>query len=411
MKKLIIPILVISFFVMVVGCGTNQKTASGKSNVIFKKDDYKGIISANNQLGFDLLAKVKANKEGNVFISPTSLLQSLSMVYNGADGVTKKEIEQVLHKKGIEVNQLNKVNASLMSLLQNSSKHSQLKMANSLWINHQYHFQDNFAKNVRGYYHAKIQKIDITSSKTPKIINDWVKETTNGKIDKMVGDDDIDRNTFAILINAITFKGNWMHEFAGGRTENQAFHLVDGTVKDVPLMFLNEKLPYLENDDFQAVSLPYADGKMSMKVFLPRENTSLEKFKATLNKDNWDQWNSQLREQEGVIMLPKFKLEYETELRKSLEQLGMTTPFGGKANFTKMIKESDPLFISKVKQKTFLEVNEKGTEAAAATSTQMTLKSLPIHMVINRPFFIAITDDQTGAILFMGTVSNPGGGN
>ncbi|MGJ7910767.1 serpin family protein [Neobacillus sp. LXY-1] len=410
MKKLIIPILVVSFFVMVVGCGTNQKTASGKSNVIFKKDDYKGIISANNQLGFDLLAKVKANKEGNVFISPTSLSMALSMVYNGADGITKEEMAQVLHKEGIEVNQLNKANASLMSVLQSRSKHNQLKIANSIWLNDQFHFQDDFAKNVRDYYHAKIQEMVVTSSKTPKLINDWVKKTTNEKIEKLVEDDDIDQDTVALLINATYFKGDWTHEFNKALTEKRTFYFEDGTTKDVPLMTLNEELPYMENEDFQAVSLPYVDGKMSMKVFLPKEDSNLEEFRTILNKDNWGKWNSQWREQECMVTLPKFKLEYETELKNALKQLGMTSAFDERAKFTKMIKENDSQLISKVKQKTFLEVTEKGTEAAASTSVEMEklLITDSFHMVINRPFFIAITDDQTGAILFMGTVTNPG---
>ncbi len=376
----------------------------------FNKDDYKDIITSNNQLGFDLLLKAKENSDGNIFISPSSLLIALSMVYNGADGVTKEEIAKVLHKEGIEAAQLNKANASLMSRLIRSSKGIQLHIANSIWLNKDYHFQDSFTNYIHDYYNAKIEEIDITSAKTPNIINDWVKQATNGKIEKLI-EKDIDPDTVAFLLNAIYFRGDWLNEFDPKLTAKRTFHLKDGTSKQMPLMMLNEKLDYLETGDFQAVNLPYADGKMSMKVFLPKEDSSLEEFEKILTNDSWENWHTGFQKKEGTLFLPKFQLEYEAEWNQALKKLGMTTAFDEEANFTKMIKENDPLWINKVKQKTFINVNEEGSEAAAATSVQMKTESapaeLPFHMEVNRPFFMAITDDKTGAILFLGSVSNP----
>jgi serine protease inhibitor len=183
-------------------------------------------------------------------------------------------------------------------------------------------------------------------------------------------------------------------------------------LKNMPFMTLSRKIPYIENEDFQAVILPYADGKMSMTVFLPKK---LEEFRKVLTNDNWEKWNTKFQEKDGTILLPKFQLEYEAEWSEVLKKLGMTTAFDEGAHFNKMIKESDPLWISQVKQKTFLNVNEEGSEAAAATSVKMKTKSAPatepFHMEVNRPFFMAITDNETGAIVFMCFVLNPEKGN
>lgn len=219
-----------------------------------------------------------------------------------------------------------------------------------------------------------------------------------------------------MLINAIYFKGSWTYEFAEKQTAYKTFHLADGTTKEVPLMRLQEDLAYMENEDFQAVTLPYGDDEeMSMRVFLPRENTNIEDFQKMLTFENWKEWNLEFHKQKGIILLPKFQLEYETSLNEDLKKLGMTTAFNKEeANFSKMIEEDVPLWISQVKQKTFIDVNEEGTEAAAATSVQIVTESAtmdrPFHMEVNRPFVIAITDNETDTILFMGVISNPQNG-
>jgi len=409
MKNICIFLTLISLILFITGgCGLVNQGIS--SNVDFGKDDYKNIISANNLLGFDLLSDVEANADGNIFISPPSLFMALSMIYNGADGVTKEEIAKVLHIEGMDANNLNNANASLMSKLQSDSKQIQLNIANSIWLNKNFHFQTDFAQNNKDYFNANIHEIDISDSKSAKMINDWVKEATNNKIDKIV-DAPLNTDLVTILINAIYFKGSWKDEFEKKLTEKRIFHLDNGTTKDVPLMKLNKKLLYLENENFQAVSLPYGDGEMSMKVFLPKENIGVDEFKSILIDDNWKKWLSQFQEEKGTILLPKFQLEYEVKLNETLKKLGMTTAFDEDANFTKVIEENDPLWISLVKQKTFIDVNEEGTEAAAVTSIQMETTSAPIdqpfYMEVNRPFFFAITDDRTSTILFMGSISNP----
>ena len=413
-KKLIV--LLASFLVILTACGTGVKTENKvggldiSKGVKFGKEDYERIVSPNNELGFKLIAEVEADENNNIFISPTSLLMALAMVYNGAEGVTKEEIAKALQAEGIDVDDLNKANASLMSMLSKETDDIQLNVANSIWLNKKFHFQDDFAKNNKDYFNAEIQEIDIISSESPKRINEWVKKATNDKIDKIV-DAPLNPDLVAILINAIYFKGNWTYEFDKNETENRAFQLEDGTTKDVPLMALHKKLAYMENENFQAVALPYGDGEMSMKVFLPKENSSLEEFKKTVTNENWASWNSEFQFNKGTLLLPKFQLEYEVSLNETLKKLGMISAFDQGANFTKMIKETDPVWISNVKQKTFVDVNEEGTEAAAVTAVEMETTSVstvePFYMEVNRPFFFTITDDETDTILFMGSISNP----
>ena len=412
MKKLIFALLIGILVIFTTSCGTGNMPGGLKisSKVDYGKDDYKKIVPSHNQLGMDLFSEVESDENGNTFISPTSLFMALSMIYNGAEGETKEEIAKVLQVGGMDVVELNKVNASLMSILNSDSNQIQLNVANSIWLNQNYHFQTNFAQNNRDYFNAKSQEIDINDSQSPKMINDWVKKTTNKKIVNIVNDP-LNPDLVAILINAIYFKGDWTYEFDKKQTEKRKFFLDDGTKKDVSLMTLSEELAYMEDENFQAASLPYGDGEMSMKVFLPNEDSSLEEFEKMLTTENWGKWSSEFQEKRGTIKLPKFQMEYQVQLNETLKKLGMTTAFDQGANFSKMIKEDQPLRISNVKQKTFIDVNEEGTEAAAATSVGMEKTSAPIdgpfHMEVNRPFFFTITDDETSTILFMGSISNP----
>lgn len=422
MGKQRVVLLSLAFALLsVTGCGTgagkgeNSEVPEILNDVKFGEKDYEHVVSAVNELGFKLVAEVEADENNNTFISPMSLFMALSMVYNGADGVTKEEIAKMLQIEGIDVNELNKANASMLSMLDKEKNQIQLDVANSIWLNENYHFQKDFAEHNKGYFNAEIEELDITNIESPKRINDWVKKSTNDKIEEIV-DSPLDSNLVAILINAIYFKGNWAYEFDEKATEDRAFKLEDGTTKDVPLMVLNESLAYMENEDFQAVTLPYGDGdgEMSMKVFLPRENVSLDEFKKTVTDENWTLWNSEFNFKKGMIMLPKFQLEYEVLLNEALKSLGLNSAFDEGANFTKMIKEEDPVWISGVKQKTYIDVNEEGTEAAAVTSATMETTSMVIdesfEMEVNRPFFFTITDDASDTILFMGSISNPQNG-
>lgn len=396
----------------ITGCGTgaNQSSLQIAEGVEFGEMDYEPIVEPNNELSFKLLNEIEPNDDGNLFISPTSLLMALAMVYNGADGVTKEEIAKVLQMEGMDPLDLNKANASLMTMLNKDSKDIELQVANSIWLNNQYKFRDEFANQSKDYFNAKIEEIDITSNDSPRRINDWVEKATNGKIDKMV-DGPLDDDFVAMLLNAIYFKGDWKYPFDKKDTENRNFRLMDETEKAVPFMKLKEKLAYKATSEYQAIQLPYANGEMSMTIVLPNEGVGLDEFQSVLSSEKWKEIQSGLNNMRGTILLPKFKMEYEAELNDALEVLGMTSAFTDVADFSKMVEGDTPLLINKVKQKTYIDVNEEGTEAAAVTGVQMEAGSAPpddpFVMDVNRPFLLAITDNETGVILFMGLISNP----
>ena len=411
MKK--VSIWLFSLCLLLVGCGASSTSHSSlkiANHVEYGKEDYQNIVSPTNALGFDLLAKAPRDVNGNIFVSPLSLFMALSMVYNGADGVTLEEMNKVLHANGLTSDDINKANASIMTLLDQNSDKVQLHIANSIWLNNKYSFQENFEKTNKDYFNAEIKEIDVQNSQSPKLINDWVNGKTNGKIDKIVREE-LNPGLVTMLINAIYFKGNWTYPFDPTLTKEKTFTLEDGTKIKVPLMELHDELPYTKNDVFQAVSLPYGDENTSMKVFLPNEDMSLKEFEELLTLEQWQDWQSSFYKTRGTILLPKFILEYEVELKETLEALGMPTAFNN-ANFSKMIEDNSNIAISSVKQKTYIDVSEEGTEAAAVTSVEMTETAMqpmyePFHMEVNRPFFIAIVDNTSGSILFMGSIKNP----
>lgn len=390
-------------------CGTENKSLKVPNEAEFQQDDYQKIVPSNNELAFQLLQVVEENEEGNVFISPTSLLMALAMVYNGADGETKEEIAKVLHTT-LEPKEFNQANASLMDMLYQNSDEITLEVANSIWLNESYQFQEKFKENTMNYFNAKTEEIDITNPESVNRINDWVKKVTHGKIDEIV-ENPLDPDLVTILINAIYFNGAWTYPFNPELTESRTFTLEDGSKKETPFMIETRDWYYFENETFQAICLPYGDNQnMSMKIFLPKENSDLHEFRSILTMENWNKWNQAFNRIEGTLLLPKFQLTYETELNETLKQLGMKSAFQKGADFTKMIQEDIPIWISKVKQKTYIDVNEKGTEAAAATSVEIVTEMAvdqPFFMEVNRPFFITITEDITGTILFTGFITNP----
>jgi serpin B len=240
-------------------------------------------------------------------------------------------------------------------------------------------------------------------------MNEWVEDKTQGKINKMI--EQVTPNDIMFLINAIYFKGNWTVKFQESQTQNQPFYLINGQERQHPLMSQSNRFSYLETEQFQGINLPYGeDQRFSLYVFLPKPELSIDDFLQTLNTENWNQWMQQFSVKKGKIELPRFQLEYDVELKPILQKLGMTSSFDpSQANFSNLSR-SGGLFVSFVKHKTFLDVNEEGTEAAASTAIGVTRTSIdptPFEMIVNRPFFCAIQDNQTGTLLFMGVVYNP----
>lgn len=412
MNKWLRSLIIIGLIAGVTACGVTQDGGSATmkiaDHVEYGEMDYELIAGANNALGMKLLKDLSSREKGNIFVSPTSLYMALAMVYNGAEGVTKDEIAKVLEAEGVAPEEMNRANASLVTKLASDTEEIELNIANSIWVKEGYTFRESFTESSRDYYNAKIETMDVGDPASADAINDWVSEATNDKIKEMAPKP-LPGNLVAMLLNAIYFNGAWQFPFAEEATEERPFHLSDGSAVQVPLMALQEQLSYLETEEFQAVSLPYGEGEMNMHVFLPAETSSLDAFKEAMTEEAWAEWMAEFEMKQGTVMLPKFEMEYEVNLNDTLQEFGMETAFSN-VDLSNMFEESSGLFISEVKQKSFINVSEEGTEAAAATSIAVGESGPaepPFEMNVNRPFFFAITDEETGVMLFMGSIENP----
>ncbi|NDJ16731.1 serpin family protein [Myxacorys almedinensis] len=395
------------------GCsGAATSTPSPKSTV--KQENVEMVnpklVAANTRFGFKLFSEIlKKDTQKNVFVSPSSVAIALSMTYNGASGETQQAMANALQLQGLSLSELNQANANLKTNLEKGDPSVTVAIANSLWARNGVSFNSEFIKRNQTFYDAEIKTLDFNSAAAPREINGWVNEKTNGKISEII--DQIRPDQVMFLINAIYFNGKWTNEFDKNQTEARSFYLANGKEKQHPLMQQKGKYRYYENDQFQAVSLPYGNEQMSLYLFLPSQKSSLSDFHKTLNSENWQTWMGQFSQRQGSVQIPRFKLSYDIELKEALSALGMAVAFDkSKADFSRLSDVETN--INQVKHKTFVEVNEEGTEAAAVTSVGITVTSVqieepPFDMVVNRPFFCAIRDNKTGEILFMGSIINP----
>lgn len=373
------------------------------------------VQRATTDFGFRLFGRLVAqNQKENVVASPLSVASALAMAYNGADRETREAMADTLGFGEMTLDEVNHSYAALRNSLSRADGHVELAIANSLWAKEDVAFNPDFLGRNRQFYAAEVATLDFGDPAAPDVINRWVADQTRGKIDGIV--DEIDPLAVLFLINAVYFNGEWTVAFDEEMTRDRSFYLPDGSEKQHPMMSQMGQYQYLENDDFQAVSLPYGDGDASMYIFLPREHTGLTGFLANLGVDNWESWLDQFNNREGNIVLPKFKAEYEKSLIDPLKALGMGIAFDPRlANFDGMHDGAEELelYIQEVKHKAFIEVNEAGTEAAAVTSVGVGVTSLEpekpprFSFIADRPFFYAIRDSKNGSIIFMGVVMDP----
>jgi serpin B len=367
------------------------------------------IVSANTRFGFKLFTQLAREDAGkNLFISPASISIALALVYNGASGRTQAALAQALELQGMSLDEINRGSAAPIQSLRSVDPHVRLAIANALWAAADIPFKAAFIHRLQDAYDAQVADVDFSDPATLPLINNWVKERTEGKIDSILSR--LDPLALLVLVNAIYFKGTWSRPFDKENTRDGPFTLLDGSRKTLPMMSQAGSYRTFRGEGFRAVRLPYGEKRMAMYIFLPDRDSSLREFQKGLTADNWNRWMSRFRQMEGSIVLPRFKLEYEKELSQTLVALGMGIAFGSEADFSAI--SHTPSYISKVIHKTFVEVNEEGTEAAAATAVLMAKAMMmpqeTFRMVVDRPFFCAVQDDVTGALLFMGAIVEPG---
>ena len=370
------------------------------------------IVTANTQFGFNLFDEIrKTEQDKNIFISPLSISIALAMTLNGASGETEQAMANTLQLQALDPESIHTGYAGLRQALQVADPKVILTIANSLWARQDVPFKQDFLQRNTEYFKATVSTLNFTDPNTLTTINQWVNTNTNGKIQKIL--DEINPDTVLFLMNAIYFKGTWQTEFDPSHTRDGTFYLGTDGEKQVPMMTRTGDYPYYENHEekFQAISLPYGDGRMSMYIFLPYRESDLNTFLNGLDPENWEHWISQFNEQEVFLSMPKFKLEYEKTLNNPLQSLGMSIAFAaGAADFSRMADLEalgKNLYIGEVLHKAVVEVNEEGTEAAAVTSVGIRETSAPPAFIADRPFFFAIRDNETKTVLFMGTVLEP----
>ncbi|HEY0025809.1 MAG TPA: serpin family protein [Longimicrobium sp.] len=366
------------------------------------------LIVASNRFGFNLLREVSArDSSSNIFLSPLSASMALGMTMNGARGETFTGMRSTLGFGAMEPAQINASYRSLIDLLLGLDGNVDMRLANSIWVDQRFPLHPAFVESSLQHFDARVTALDFANPASANTINGWVDQGTNGKIKTII--DGIDAGVVMYLINAVYFKGSWTQEFDPARTSPAPFHRADGGQHSVQMMFLRDaKVRSVMNDQVQMVDLAYGRGAFSMTLVLPPNGQPLRQWAAGVTDEKWQTWVAQLRDTEMDVLLPRFRLEYDEVLNKTLQALGMGTAFDeGAADFGGMSPLGADLFITNVKQKTFLEVNEKGTEAAAATSVEMGVTSGPPTFIANRPFLVAIRERHSGTILFVGLIGDP----
>lgn len=400
------PKALVAILIALLVCSNFPLTAGSQTQVDNR------LTSATSRFALKLYNRIlKGDRSKNTFVSPTSIMLALAMTYNGANGTTSQGMARALEIDGMSLEEANHAFAELKSVLAPTDPKLQLKIANSLWARKGFAVKPAFFERNKKYYGAEVASLDFSSPTATQTINSWVSKNTEGKIEKII--DEIDDGDVLFLINAIYFKGQWKNEFDKKKTKPDAFTLAGGERKELPMMSQSGSYFYYKGENFQSVALPYGKGGVSMYVFLPDELTGLEKFEQDLTPENWDGWMKSFRVRPGEVMLPRFKVEWEANLNEALKSIGMEEAFdGARADFSQIAESQlgNKLAITEVLHKSVCEVNEEGTVAAAATSVGMGLASAPpppFAMKVDRPFFFAIRDNQTGLILFMGSVRNP----
>ena len=373
----------------------------------------RNIVAGNTEFAVDLYGKLRT-QEGDLFFSPYSISTALAMTCGGARGETATQMVQTLHfdlPEGELAPAFGEMQDDLNAI--QSKGRVQLAVANSLWPQADYTFQPDYLKLCKKYYGTSIHPVDYINDTegARKTINAWVEEKTHDKIVDLLAPGSLDASNRLVLVNAIYFKGKWFHKFDPEATQDAPFHVSPETTITAPLMQQTEDFGYAEFPDLQVLELPYTGGEVSMVVLLPSKADGIGELEQQLTTPNLAKWTATLPKQKVRVFLPKFKVTSEFSLGDTLAAMGMPDAFMyGKADFSGMDGKQD-LFIGKVVHKAYVDVDEDGTEAAAATAVVMTLAAAmpaePLVFRADHPFLFLIRDNQTGSILFLGRVMDP----
>jgi len=368
------------------------------------------LIQADNRFAIKLLKELDAETRDtvpNLFISPLSVATALAMTYNGAAGTTADAMRATLELDSMSVGDVNESYRSLIQLLRNLDPHVQFQIANSIWYKQGYVVEQPFLAVNHDYYDAQVTALDFTSPTAPTTINDWVSTQTHGIIDQIV--DHIPDYMRLYLIDAIYFKGDWTTQFDKTRTAPRPFRLESGAVVNVPTMARGmTDLRIAFRPYATIIDLPYGGAAFSMTIVVPRDTTSVSQLVNALTLDQWNGWIESLNTEENELLMPKFTLTNDLGLIPALSGLGMGIAFSDRdADFTRIHTPSE-LAINEVKHKSYVDVNEEGTVAAAVTEVGIGTTSVGSGpVVVDRPFLFALRENLSGTLLFIGVIRQP----
>ncbi|MDA3781412.1 MAG: serpin family protein [Bacteroidales bacterium] len=371
--------------------------------------DMQNTVNHNNKFSFELYKAIKA-KPINIIFSPFSISSALAMTYTGAKNNTLEEMSKTLHfNKNFNIHNSNF--STLQKNIISGNKDVKINIANSLWAQENYHFLENFITINKKYYKAGIQFTNFNGNieHSRKKINNWVEKETNDKIKNLIKKNTLDNSTRLVLVNAIYFNGAWKHPFNKENNTEDIFYIFSKCQTKATYMNKLVTGKYYENKLLHIVEIPYKNNIASLMIILPKERFGIMDVEKILNEDKLNEYSDKLTYKKVQLSLPKFKFTSEYELSEQLSKMGMPSAFGKEADFSGMTGNKD-LYIDKIIHKAFIEVNEKGTEAAAATAVTMRKTSAmfeKVNLKIDHPFIFLIKDNKTGSILFSGRVLDP----
>jgi len=394
------------FALVLIGTACREGTAPAPSAPITNlprtlTDPENKVIAGSNEFAFDLFRTGNVSQhKANVFISPLSASMALGMTANGANGATYDEMRSALRLTGATREDVGAGYKSLIELLRGLDPGTTFTIANSIWYERAFPFNTSFLDESKLYFDAEVESLDFRSPTAVPTINSWVSTYTNNKIPKIL--DSIDPGEVMFLINAIYFKGIWQKQFDKSKTIDAPFHSADGTTSTVKMMSRGEGVQHTATPEYSAVDLPYGNSAFTMTVVLP--NGEIDGFAESFDQAKWNALVSSLRDTGMPVYLPRFRIECNRRLDEDLRQLGMRLAFH-QADFTRMSPLGQELIITRVVQKTFVEVDEEGTEAAAATLVGVGETSAPAAFRVDRPFLVVIRERFSGTILFIGKIA------
>jgi serpin B len=389
-------------------------TAAGVSGCVADSaaaPDVPAVVEGNTRFALDLYGRLRA-REGNLFFSPYSISAALAMTSAGARGETADEMAKVLHLS-LGAEKLAAAEGALDKQIngEGQKRGYQLRTANALWGQKGFAFRPDFLKLTKDGYEAPLREVDFAGAteEARKTINAWVEKQTEDKIKDLLKKGVLNVNTRLVLTNAIYFKGDWQLQFKKDWTRDGPFKVGGDKTVQVPFMNQTERFGYLDAPGLQLLEMPYAGKELSMVVLLPKKADGLAALEKDLTVANLERWLKGAREQKVAVSLPRFKLTAEFDLNKVLSEMGMPSAFGPSADFSGMGGSKGELYLSAVVHKAFVDVNEQGTEAAAATAVVVDARSAPVVPVFraDHPFVFLIRDKRSGSVLFLGRLASP----